>query len=194
MHRRDVNKLLAAHAVAPVLVPAAARAQTCESRDYPKTAAESAAAVNVIDRLPVSGRLAALRRRSHRQYRFNGGNPSRVQCQPACIRCGGRDSPRFRDHQDSFRSHGARCRSRGHSSGLCKWRHQRLHDVGRDGRGRRKAQNQRDGSQQGSAHRRGRIPQIDALRLQRVRDRGLQLARRLDFRFRLLHGRSLPLP
>jgi parallel beta-helix repeat protein len=49
MHRRDVNKLLAAYAVAPVLVPAAARAQTCESRDYPKTAAESAAAVNVVD-------------------------------------------------------------------------------------------------------------------------------------------------
>ncbi len=49
MHRRAVNKLLAAYVAAPVLVPAAARAQTCESREYPKTAAESAAAVTVVD-------------------------------------------------------------------------------------------------------------------------------------------------
>ena len=49
MHRREINKMLAAYVVAPALVPTAPHAQSCAPGEHPKTAAETAAGVKVVD-------------------------------------------------------------------------------------------------------------------------------------------------
>ncbi len=78
MHRRDINKLLAAYVVAPALVPAAARAQTCAPGNYARTAAEAAAGVHVADTSRCPG--------DWRRYGADpgGGTDSTAAIQAAC--------------------------------------------------------------------------------------------------------------
>src|SRR5665213_3213058 len=77
MRRRDINRLLIALAVPPV-VPWVARAQTCAPRSYDRTSAETAAGAKVVDSTRCPG--------DWRRYGADptGNTDSTVAIQAAC--------------------------------------------------------------------------------------------------------------
>ena len=191
MHRRDVNKLLAAYAVAPVLVPAAARAQTCESRDYPKTAAESAAAVSVVDTSRCPG-----------DWRRYGADPTGTADSTAAIQAACNANQLAFDAAGGTYlvsatikiPSGVTVRGAGVSATQVACANGGISIFMTSGATGVVVEKIKITVT--AVSKEGHTAAVEFHKsthccLQRVRDRRLQLARRLDFRFRLLHGRSL---